>query len=357
MNMQRYFNKWKFVLIILLFNGCTQTFSMDYSEKETQDILLKGTETTVVDVRQEESECLTSTDWFVYGRELYVKTGENIYEKRDVPRVVQNVLQERKITYFFLKKEENKLVIESETGFFIYDFNTNRVEEYNTEYGHLDWQIFQNKIYCIVNTNNTQTRLMVYDMVRGDVNEIDTDEYRPVQFHVRRDGAIGMWGENAKGDKEYCFLEGMAPIYVPDRDEYFGWTYLCGFTERGIILEREYPTSSLQGTKIYGIMEDGEISILAGLSDWDNLKAIPEGSRIFTENEIISINLSNSLVKAYDYEFSCTRELHWDIEANEDMVLVGYYVHEDDIWGIWQLGSENIFKLGLLIQSDFLLER
>lgn len=161
-----------------------------------------------------------------------------------------------------------------------------------------------------------------------------------------------MWGENAKGDKEYCFFQDMSPIYVSDKDEYFGWTYLCGFTERGIILEREYPTSSLQGTKIYGIMEDGEISILAGLSDWDDLIAIPEGNLIFRDDKVIAIDLSCGSVKAYGYDFSYIGELQWNINTDKDMELVGYCVQEDNIWSIWKLATENLFKSGLLMQGD-----
>ena len=108
-----------------------------------------------------------------------------------------------------MKKVENRLVIESEFYFFIYDFTTNRLQKYNTEYGHLGWQIFEKTIYFIENTHSRQTRLMAYDIVSGTVNKIDTGEYMPVQFRVRQDGAIGMWGENAKGEKEYCFWESM----------------------------------------------------------------------------------------------------------------------------------------------------
>lgn len=339
----------KIVILIFLFSGCTHIFPTDYSEKETQNIMMKNIERTLVDVRQEESESLTSTDWLVCGREFYVKTGEDTYEKRDIPEEVQYILQEEENTYFYLKKEENKLIIESEFHFFIYDFTTNCVEEYNTEYGHLGWQIFQKTIYFIEKTNSSQTRLMAYDMVSGNVHKIDTGEYMPVQFHVRWDGAIGMWGENVKGEKEYCFWESMTPIYVSDKDEYFGWTYLCGFTERGIILEREYSTSSLRGTKIYEITKDGEISILAGISDWDNLKAIPEGSLIFENNRIVAIDLSYGLVKAYDYEFSFIGELQWDIDSDEEMEFAGYCVQGDGIWGIWKLTNDNSYKLGLLM--------
>lgn len=127
---------WKF-----FFSGCTQTCSTNYCEKETQDTLMESIESKLVDVRQEKFVGPAFTDWFVYGREFYVKTGEDTYEKRDLPQAVQHILQERKITYFCLEKEDNKLVMESEADFFIYDFTTNRMEEYSTEYGHLDWQI------------------------------------------------------------------------------------------------------------------------------------------------------------------------------------------------------------------------
>ena len=295
---------------------------------------------------------LTSTDWFVYDGEFYVKTGEDVYEKRELPRAVSQVLQDGENTDFFLIKEENKLVMESETDFYIYDFTKECMERHNTEYGHLGWQIFQNKIYYIENSDNDQTTLMVYDMASGIVNEIDTGEYMPVQFCIRRDGAIGMWGENARGEKEYCFLESMAPIYVLDQDKYFGWTYLYGFTERGIILEREYPTSTRQGTKIYGVTKDGEVSTLAGTGEGDNLRAIPEGGRIFAEDKFIAVDLLCGLAEAYDYEFCYRGELQWDIGENGDMVFMGYFVQGEDVWGIWQTENDNSFKLGLLIQDD-----
>lgn len=272
-------NLWMLLLLIILC-GCTQIFSKDSSVEEFLSTKSERKESLLRDGRQNESAILASTDWFIYDREFYVREGEDIYEKGDFPKAVQYVLQERGNTYFYLKKVENKLVIESEFSFFIYDFGTNCMEEYNSEYGHLGWQISQNMIYFIENTNNSQTKLMKYDMASGNVNEIDTGEYMPIQFWVRQDGAIGMWGKNAKGDKEYCFWESRMPIYVPDKDEYFGWTNLCGFTERGIILEREYSTSSLRGTKIYEITKEGEISILAGIINQDNLRAIPEENLI-----------------------------------------------------------------------------
>ncbi|MDE6675755.1 MAG: hypothetical protein K2K19_13275 [Acetatifactor sp.] len=300
-----------------------------------------------------ESVGLASTDWFVYAGEFYVKTGEDTYEKGDFPDEIQHVLQEQESTHFVLKKEENKLILESESDFFIYDFASDCIVGHKTEYGHLGWQVCKDQIYYIANVDNGQTRLMVYDMASGSINEIDTGEYMPVQFHVRRDGAIGMWGKNAEGDQEYCFWEGSSTVYVPDKDEYLGWTYLCSFTERGIILEREYPVSSLQGTKIYGITETGEISVLAGISDWDNLKAIPEGSLVFAEDKIIAVDLSSGLAKAYDSEFCYSGELQWDIDIDKEMEFVGFYTQEDDIWGIWQLEDERLFRLGLLIQNDF----
>lgn len=350
MNMRKSLNRdiCIFVFLIFLFSGCTQILPTDYSEKGVQNIIMEDLERALVDVRQEEAKGLTSTDWLVCGSEFYVKIEEDTYEKRDISEEVQYILKEEENTYFYLKKVENRLVIESEFYFFIYDFTTNRLQKYNTEYGHLGWQIFEKTIYFIENTHSRQTRLVAYDIVSGTVNKIDTGEYMPVQFRVRQDGAIGMWGENAKGEKEYCFWESMTPIYVSDKDEYFGWTNLCGFTERGIILEREYSTSSLRGTKIYEITKEGEISILAGISDWENLKAIPEGSLIFENNRIVAIDVLCGLVKAYDYELSCIGELQWDIDSSEEMEFEGYCVQGDDIWGIWKLTNENLYKLGLL---------
>lgn len=355
--MKRSLIKSLWMLIFLIFLcGCTQTFSIDYSEKEILGAKKDTIENLLRDGGQVESVSLASMDWFVYDGEFYVRVGKDIYEKGDFPKEVQCILQKRENPYFFLKKEDNRLVLESKTEFSIYDFTTNCMERHKIEHEHLRWQIYQDKLYYIMASDDEYNRLMVYDMALGNVNEIDTGEYIPLQFYVRRDGAIGMWGENAKGEKEYCFLEGNSPIYISDKDEYWGWTYLYSFTEKGIILEREYSSSSLQGTKIYGITKDGEINILASLSNGDNLKAISEGSLVFAEDMVIIIDLSYGYAKAYDYEFSYIKELQWNIDISEGMKFVGYYVQEDNIWGIWQLEKKNLFMLGALIQNDSILE-
>ena len=154
------------------------------------------------------------------------------------------------------------------------------MEEYSIEYGQWRWgQIFREKIYFIEINDGDKKRLMAYDMVSGNVKQIDTGEYEPLQFHVRLDGAIGMWGVNAKGDEEYCFWENGKSVYIADKDESFGWTTLCGYTEIGIILEREYDDLIL-GTKTYVISKDGIVDILASINAWETLKALPKGRLI-----------------------------------------------------------------------------
>ena len=299
-----------------------------------------------------DAEKKSKEDWFVYYGEFYEKAGEDIYKKSDFPETIQSVLQEEENTPLYLKKEENRLIIEFNYHFYIYNFETDHMEEYSTEYGHLGWQICRKTLYFIEKTEGDKKRLMAYDMVSGNVKQIDTGEYEPLQFHVRSDGAIGMWGVNAKGDKEYCFWENGKSVYVADKDESFGWTTLCGFTENGIIMVREYK-DWLLGTKIYEVSKDGTINILAGISgsisERDNLKAIPEGWLIYEDNRIVAIDMTSGLVKAYDYDFSCMGELQWDIEMSEDMEFVDYDVEGDGIWGIWKLKDKNVYKRAALM--------
>lgn len=302
------------------------------------------------------TEKKSKEDWFVYkdffGQgEFYVKAGEDVYEKSDFPEAVQSVLQEEENKHCYLKKEENRLIIESEYHFYIYDFETDNMEEYSMKYGQWGWgQVCRETIYFIEISEDNKRRLMTYDMLSGSVEEIDTGEYEPLQFHVRSDGAIGMWGVNANGDEEYCFWENGMSVYITDKDESFGWTTLCGFTEKGIILVREYK-DWLLGTKIYEISKDGKIDILAAddyISERDNLKAIPEGWLIYEDDRIVAVDITSGLVKAYDYDFSYTGELQWDIEESENMVFLTYNVEADGIWGIWKLAEEDLYKRAAL---------
>lgn len=296
-----------------------------------------------------DSEKKSKEDWFVYkdffgDGEFYVKAGEDVYEKSDFPEAVQLVLQKEENKHCYLKKEENRLIIESEYHFYIYDFETDRMKEYSIEYGQWGWgQICRKTIYFIEKTEDDKRRLMAYDMVSGSVEEIDTGEYEPLQFHVRLDGAIGMWGVNAKRDEEYCFWENGTSVYIADKDESFGWTTLCGFAENGIILEREYDDSIL-GTKTYVISEDGTVDILASINAWETLKALPGGYLIYEDDRIIAVDMTSGMVKTYDYNLSCTGEQQWDIEVSEDMEFVDCSVEGDGIWGIWKLADEDVYK-------------
>ena len=340
MNMMRNLknNLWIPILLIVLC-GCIYIFSKDKCESVFPDTEKKSKE-----------------DRFVYKDflgegEFYVKAGD-VYKKSDFPEAVQLVLQEEGNKCYYLKKEENRLIIESKYHFYIYDFETDGIEEYSIEYGQWRWgQIFREKIYFIEITEEDKRKLMAYNMVTGNVEKIDTGEYEPMQFHVRSDGAIGMWGVNAKGDEEYCFWENGKLVYIADKDESFGWTTLCGFTENGIIMVREYK-DWLLGTKIYEVSKDGTINILAGISESiserDNLKAIPEGWLIYEDNRIVAVDMTSGRVKAYDYNLSCTGELQWDIEVSEDMEFVDYNVEGDGIWGIWKLTDEDVYKRAAL---------
>lgn len=351
MNMKRSLKNSLWVIFLLIFLcEYIYIYSKDNRDEEFLSAKRESKESFIQDGQRGETLGLSSEDWFVYNGEFYVKKGgDDVYEKGCFPKAIQHVLLDEENSYFYLKKEENRLVIETKNYFFIYDFTTNCMEEYYTEYGHLGWQIVKKKLFFIESTNDGQTKLIAYDMVSGNANEIKTDEYKPVQFYVRWDGAIGMWGKNSKGDKEYCFWESKTPIYVTDKDEHFGWTNLCGFTQRGIILEREYSVSSLQGTKLYEISKDGKISILAGISNWDDLEDIPEGNLIYEDNRIVVIDLTCGSVEAYDYNFLCIGKLKWDIEISEDMEFTGYYVQGDGIWSIWKLRNANLYKLGMLM--------
>lgn len=315
-----------------------------------------------------DTEKISKKDWFIYGSKFYVKTGEDVYEKSDFPEAVQAVLQEEENKDRRLKKEENRLVIESKYHFYIYDFEADRMEEYRTEYGHFrsNWQAYRDTLYFIEKTGDDKKRLMAYDMVSENAEQIDTGEYEPAQFDVRSDGAIGMWGSEGEGDEKwegmdywkgetyYCFWENGTAVYVADKDYKdgnFGWTVLRGFTKNGIILEREYD-DWLLGTKTYVISKDGTMDILASISDSisdrENPKVLPEGSLIYEDDRIVAIDMTSGLVKTYDYDLSCTGEQQWDIELSEDMEFVDYNVEGDGIWGIWKLAEEEVYKRAAL---------
>lgn len=309
-----------------------------------------------------DTEKISKEDWFIYGSKFYVKTGEDVYEKSDFPEAVQAVLQEEENKDRRLKKEENRLVIESEYHFYIYDFETNHMEEYRTEYGHLDWKVYRDMLYFIEITGDEKKRLMAYDMASGNAEQIDTGEYEPAQFDVRSDGAVGMWGGKGEGDEKwegmdywkgetyYCFWEDGTAVYVADKDYKdgnLGWTVLRGFTKNGIILEREYD-DWLLGTKTYVISKDGTIDILESISDRENPKTLPKGSKIYEDDRIVAVDMTNGLVKTYDYDLSYMGELQWDIEVSEDMEFVGYRVEGDGIWGIWKLAEEEVYKRAVL---------
>lgn len=332
---------WIPVLLIVLC-GCIYFFSKDKYEKQSKE------------------------DWFVYRGRFYVKTGEDVYEKSDFPEAVQSVLQEEENKDYSADKGENRLVIESRYHFYIYDFETNHMEEYSSEYEHWDWQIYQETIYFIEETGDGKTRLMAYDMASGNAEQIDTGEYEPAQFDIRSDGAVGMWGVKGEGDEKwegmdywkgetyYCFWEDGTAVYVADKDYKdgkFGWTVLRGFTRNGIILEREY-AALWRGTKTYVISKDGTMDILASISDSisdrENPKTLPKGSKIYEDDRIVAIDMTSGLVKTYDYDLSYTGELQWDIEVSEDMEFVDYNVEGDGIWGIWKLADEDAYKRAAL---------
>lgn len=298
-----------------------------------------------------------------------MKTGEDVYKKSDFLKAAQAVLQEEENKDYSADKGENRIVIESEYHFYIYDFETDRMEEYSTEYGHLGWQVYRDTLYFIEKTGDNKKRLMAYDMASGNAEQIDTGEYEPAQFDICSDGAIGMWGSRGeeyrdeyreemgrwKGEIYYCFWEDGTAVYVADKDDidgHFGWTVLRGFTKNGIILEREYD-DWLWGTKTYVISKDGTIDILASISDSisdrENPKVLPEGYLIYEDDRIVAIDMTSGLVKAYDYDLSYMGELQWDIEVSEDMEFVDYKVEGDGIWGIWKLKDKNVYKRAALM--------
>lgn len=316
-----------------------------------------------------DSEEISKEDWFVYGGKLYVKSGEDVYEKSGFPEAVQAVLQEEENKDYSADKGENRLVIESRYHFYIYDFETDCMEEYWTEYGHLDWKVYRDTLYFIEKTGDNK-KLMAYDMASGNAEQIDTGEYEPAQFDIRSDGAVGMWGGKGEGDEKwegmdywkgetyYCFWEDGTAAYVADKDYKdgnFGWTVLRGFTKNGIILEREYPTS-IGRTTTYLISKDGKIDRLANFNyftgKWDNLKAIPEGRLIYEDDRIVAVDMTSGMVKTYDYDLSYTGELQWDIEVSEDMEFMGCRVEGDGIWGIWKLADEDLYKRAALMKES-----
>lgn len=334
---------WLPVLLIVLC-GCIYIFSIDKCEKQSKE------------------------DWFIDQGKFYEKTGEDVYEKSDFPETVQLVLQKEENKDRRLKKEENRLIIESEYHFYIYDFETDRMEENSTEYGHLGWQAYRDTLYFIEKTKDNKKRLMAYNMVSGSVKQIDTGDYEPAQFDIRSDGAIGMWGSRGdeyrneyreemlrwKGEIYYCFWEDGTAVYVADKDDKdgnYGWTVLRGFTKNGIILEREYDNLWL-GIKTYLISKDGKIVILESISDSisdrDNPKVLPDGYLIYEDDRIVAVNMESGIVKTYDYNLSCTGELQWDIEVSEDMEFVTCRVEGDGIWGIWKLKDKDVYKRAAL---------
>ncbi len=306
---------------------------------------------------------------FLYQGKFYVKTGEEVYEKSDFPEAVQAVLQKEENKDRQLKEEENRLIMESEYHFYIYDFEADRLKEYWTEYGHFrsNWQAYRDALYFIEKTGDDKTRLMAYDMASGNVKQIDTGEFEPAQFEIRSDGAIGMWGTKGKGDEKwegtdywtgetyYCFWEDGTAVYVADKDYKdgnFGWTALRGFTMNGIILEREYEDLR-RGTKTYLISKDGTIEILESISnsisDRENPKVLPDGYLIYEDDRIVAVDMESGMVKTYDYNSSCTGELQWDIEVSEDIEFVDFNVEGDGIWSIWKLKDKNVYKRAALM--------
>lgn len=312
------------------------------------------------------SEKISKEDWFIHRGKFYVKTGEDVYKRSVFPEAVQSVKQ----AIEHRRKAGNRLIMESEDYFYIYDFETERMEEYWTKYGHFssNWQVYRDMLYFVEETGDDKTRLMAYDMASGNVEQIDTGEYEPAQFEIRSDGAIGMWGVKGEGDKKwegidywkgetyYCFWEDGTAVYVADKDYKdgnFGWTVLRGFTKNGIILEREYD-DLWRGTKTYIISKDGKTDLLESISDSisdrENPKTLPEGSLIFEDERIVAVDMTSGLVKTYDYDLSCTGELQWDIEVSEDMEFVDYKEEGDEIWGIWKLADEKGYKRAALME-------
>ena len=154
---------------------------------------------------------ISKEDWFLHRGKFYVKTGEDVYKRSVFPEAVQSVMQE--IECLGKGKEENRLIMESEDCFYIYDFGTERMEEYWTEYGHFSssWQVYRDTLYFVEETEDDKTRLMAYDMASGNVEPIDTGEFEPAQFEIRSDGAVGMWGVKGERD-EYMRMTGSLPL-------------------------------------------------------------------------------------------------------------------------------------------------
>lgn len=178
--------------------------------------------------------------------------------------------------------------------------------------------------------------MMVYDMQTNSEKEIDIGECIPVQFQAREDGEIGIWGTNDENGM-FCFWSDEKITYVPDEDVNRGWTNLCDYNERGIILEREYPTSSLQGTKIYQVPESGEVTVLASEGDMScTANEIPSGYLLFADDFVLAVDSSSGQVDVYDYEFSYIENLVWNIDIKENMIFKGCCVWNDKIIGLWK---------------------
>ncbi len=173
--------------------------------------------------------------------------------------VVQAFLQKQDIQGVYLLEQESRLIMEHRKGFAIYDYAANELKEIETEFGHTDWQVLQDTLYYIELNETDGNCLKWYDMQSDKARILDIGEYVPLQFHVREDGAVGIWADGCDG-KVYCFWKEQQLSYVSDEDIYTSWTNLYDYTEQGILLEREYQTSSIQGTQIYQIAEDGTIT-------------------------------------------------------------------------------------------------
>lgn len=332
-----------YILLFLTFVlfGCSRG-PTDYSDDLLSNMEKTDSENQIEDDGRGASQRLSSEDWLIWESILYVKTKEETFQKSDFPHAVQNILHEENDKELYFTKEGNKLIIECQYDFVIYDFEKESIERIELTYGHSDWKILHNQIFYIALDEYERKHMMVYDMQTSSKKEINTGEYVPLQFQVREDGAVGIWGTNNE-KRMFCFWSNEKTTYVLDEDMNTGWTKLCDYNERGIIMEREYQTSSLQGTKIYQIQENGMVKILA--SDGDdscNANEIPTGKLLFEDNYVMAVDSLNGRVKVYDYEFFYKEKLTWNnLDIKEDMIFEGCCIWNDKIVGLWKNKNED----------------
>lgn len=277
--------------------------------------------------------------WIIFEESLYIKNEEDTYIKADFPMDLSEALRENERIFF--KKEENILVARCQKEFLIYNFKNDTLSKMCIEGECAGWDIFNKQIYYIESDGQTNNQLKCYDIQTEVTSYIDLGDFVPMQFIIRDDGAIGILGVSGKlesGIRDVCFVENGQITCLSLNDDVFGWVHLMEFNEKGIIFQKEYPTSTGNGTKLYCYNKDGTCSIMARLSENPiEMNPIPEGPLVFLSNQILEIDMKNGGVESYDYLFKRQGTLEWENKSEfvEDLDFRGFWVENEKVYGIW----------------------